>query len=208
MQLMPEQTATIIRVVSIPLISAFIGWFTNAIAVWMIFRPHRPVNVLGLKLQGLVPKRRDELARSIAETVEEHLVSHADVLAILERAEFTTALDDAIREKIGDFLDNKLKAINPMLTMFFQGSLREKVEELLMNEIRKMVPELSAQMMDKLEENLNFRQIVEDKVRSFDLFKLEQIIQGIAHRELRAIELLGGVLGFLIGLIQVAMLAI
>lgn len=208
MELMPEQTATIIRVVSIPLISAFIGWFTNTIAVWMIFRPHRPVNVLGLNLQGLVPKRRDELARSIAATVEEHLISHADVLAILERAEFTTALDDAIREKIGDFLDNKLKAINPMLTMFFQGSLREKVEELLMNEIRKMVPELSAQMMDRLEENLNFRQIVEDKVRSFDLNKLEQIIQGIAKRELRAIELLGGVLGFVIGLVQVAMLAI
>jgi uncharacterized membrane protein YheB (UPF0754 family) len=208
MSLASPETAQVLRLVSIPLISAFIGWFTNALAVRMIFRPRRPCWVLGVNLQGLVPKRRDELARSIGQTVEEHLISHGDILAILEKAEFQEGLDAAIRERIRDFLDTKLAQISPMLPMMFSGQLREKVEGLLVKEVSRIVPELSAQMMDRLEEHLNFREIVEAKVRSFDLDKLEQIIQSIAARELKAIELLGGVLGFVIGLIQVVLLLV
>ena len=45
-----------------------------------------------------------------------------------------------------------------------------------------------------------------EKVQAFDLDRLENMILEIATRELRAIEILGGVLGVLIGLIQVGIL--
>src|SRR5512133_1357760 len=102
--------AQALRLASVPLISAFIGWFTNALAVRMIFRPRRPMRVLGLfTLQGLVPKRQDELAASIGHTVQQHLLSHGDVLAILNRADLQEALDKEIRERIGFFLGERLK---------------------------------------------------------------------------------------------------
>lgn len=52
-------------------IGGLVGFATNWIAIKMLFHPR--VRVLGV--QGVVPSRRLELARSIGDTLEEHLIS-------------------------------------------------------------------------------------------------------------------------------------
>ena len=49
--------------------------------------------------------------------------------------------------------------------------------------------------------------IVEDKVAAFPVERLESLIVEVASRELRAIEVLGGVLGAAIGLAQAGLMA-
>lgn len=208
MHLATMHAADWLRVIFIPLISAFIGWFTNWLAVKMIFRPQRPLRVLGFTIQGLVPKRQGELAASIGRTVQQHLLTHQDILAILTRDDLQTHLDDLIRERIADFVDNKLKLLNPMVAAFLSGSVRTKVQALLYDEVRKLVPQVATELGARLESELNFQAIVEERVRAFDLNKLEAIIFEIAARELKAIEVLGGVLGFAIGLLQLVFLFI
>ena len=44
--------------------------------------------------------------------------------------------------------------------------------------------------------------MVENKINEFDLLKLESIIISISRRELKQIEYLGGLLGFIIGILQ------
>ena len=51
--------------IAVPLLGGVIGYVTNRIAVKMIFRPIRPVSVLGLRVQGLIGHRQHELAESI-----------------------------------------------------------------------------------------------------------------------------------------------
>ena len=55
-----------------------------------------------------------------------------------------------------------------------------------------------------VEKSLDVRAMVAEKVAAFPVEKLEQLILEVSSRELRAIEWLGGVLGALIGLGQVA----
>ncbi|MBX3461481.1 MAG: DUF445 family protein [Planctomycetes bacterium] len=52
-------------------IGGLVGFATNWVAIKMLFHPR--VRVFGV--QGVVPKRRLELARSVGETLEEHLIS-------------------------------------------------------------------------------------------------------------------------------------
>jgi uncharacterized membrane protein YheB (UPF0754 family) len=49
----------------------------------MIFRPIRPVRVLGIRVQGLLGKRQGDLARSIGRVVGGHLVQHEDIVKAL-----------------------------------------------------------------------------------------------------------------------------
>ena len=44
--------------------------------------------------------------------------------------------------------------------------------------------------------------MIEEKINAFDLIKIEEITLKIAQRELKHIEVLGGVLGAIIGLLQ------
>ena len=60
---------------------------------------------------------------------------------------------------------------------------------------------------EALDRGLDVHRIVEEKVASFPIARLEALIIEVAARELRSIEVLGGVLGALIGLIQAALLA-
>lgn len=197
-----------LRYLLIPLIGALIGWLTNALAVRMIFRPHRPLNLLGFKLQGLVPKRQPELAASIGHTVEKHLVSHEDVVQRLTSPEAREEIDQTIRERLDRFMAEKLKTVHPMAGMLLTGQIRDKLENVLMDELNAMMPELTEQMVSRLETSLNFQQIVEEKVSQFDLDRLEAIILEIASRELKAIEILGGVIGLLIGIVQIGVIAL
>ena len=49
---------------------------------------------------------------------------------------------------------------------------------------------------------MNIKEIVENKVNDLDLIELENIILSVADKELKHIELLGLILGFLIGIVQ------
>lgn len=59
-------------------IGALIGGFTNHLAIKMLFRPHEAKYIGKWRVPftpGLIPKRRDELAKSMGRTVVEHLLT-------------------------------------------------------------------------------------------------------------------------------------
>ena len=158
-----------IRLASIPLVGALIGYVTNWLAVKMIFRPRRPIRLLGISWQGLVPRRQPELAASIGHTVQRHLISHDDLRRILEKPSVQQTIEKALHEKIASFLDLRVGQIHPMLGTFLRGSLRDKLEGMVIDELRRSLVEFSGQLLDRLEDEIDFQRIVEEKVRAFDL---------------------------------------
>jgi hypothetical protein len=54
-------------------------------------------------------------------------------------------------------------------------------------------------------ENLDFGKIIEDKLNSFEMKEAEELIVSVVNRELKAITVFGGILGFIIGLVPIAL---
>ncbi|MCC6671606.1 MAG: DUF445 family protein [Planctomycetes bacterium] len=198
---MPPSLATWI---TLPLVGALIGYATNWLAVKMIFRPIRPVRVLGVRVQGLMGKRQGDLARSIGKVVGGHLVGHDDVVRSFAKVDFDRLLGDVLERGmapkvqelrslplIGGFLTEERVA--GLKASLVQGILQHK--ELVLERLETAV-----------EEGLDVRALVAEKVAAFPVEKLESLVLEVASRELRAIEVLGGVLGGLIGLGQVFLL--
>jgi len=72
-----------------------------------------------------------------------------------------------------------------------------------MDEIIEMYPQIANQMMTSLEKKISIQKMVSDKVAQFSSDKLESILIGIMQKEFKFVEIIGGVLGFIIGIIQV-----
>ncbi len=191
--------------ISIPIISALIGYVTNYIAVAMLFRPHRPVSILGLRLQGLVPRRQKEIAQSLGAMIERDLFSQDDIKEALKGVDSSGEASAFLNEQIDSFVE-KLAAQNPMIGMFMQGPLLEQVKGLLRDQLSEKFPSLIERVVERAENKLDISEIVRQKVESFDLTKLEAIIHEVSARELKTIEVLGGVLGFMVGLVQVGLM--
>lgn len=188
-----------------PVVGAAIGWFTNFLAVRMIFHPHEPRSIVGFRLQGLLPRRRHEFAESIAETVERELVSHDDVRRVLSQPSTHAHVVGAIDERLDQAIKNRLSDLPPMVSMFVNDDLIAKLRAGLTKELDSLIPEIMDGVLDKVEHQLDFKKMVHERIEAFPMEQLEAIVLRIARKELRSIEVLGGILGFLIGLAQVGL---
>ena len=197
----------LIALITIPIVSAFIGYVTNYIAVLMLFRPHRPIRCMGISLHGLVPRRQKEIAASLGAMIERDLLSHEDIQAALANADTTLEATAFLNEQVDLFIQN-LSAQNPMIGMFVQGPLLEQVKGMLATQMSQKFPDFMGRVVEKVEDRIDVSEIVRTKIEKFDLSKLEAIIYEISSRELKTIEVLGGVLGFIVGLGQVAIMLV
>jgi len=146
-----------------------------------------------------------DLAEKIAETVEKELISHRDIRAIVQSDDFHNQTGKVIKSKINDFLEEKVTS-NTLLALFVSPDVTSRLSEVLMEELQKEIPGAINSLFETVESRLDFKAIIREKIKDFDVLRLESIVYTIASNELKAIELLGGVLGFVIGLIQVAII--
>ncbi|HAE92063.1 MAG TPA: DUF445 domain-containing protein, partial [Tissierella sp.] len=68
------------------IVGATIGYFTNWLAIKMLFRPHYEKKIMGVKVPftpGLIPKERHRIAKSIGETVGVYLLSPETIVESL-----------------------------------------------------------------------------------------------------------------------------
>lgn len=186
-------------------ISALIGWGTNYIAIKMLFRPRRARRFLGLSWQGLIPKRRAQIAASIAETVERELVSHRDVEQVFQSPEMHRVFEQATNEQVDLFLTKLLGKI-PLLGPLLKEGIGDQVKHHILQQLERAGPGLIEKLLDQAQSELDFRKIVRERIEAFDLDKLESMIYAISARELKMIEYLGGILGALVGAAQVLLI--
>lgn len=83
-----------------------IGYFTNWLAIKMLFRPLEEKYFLGRRLAftpGLIPKEKDRIARTIGMTVEEYLLSPEAIMKSLEENNFKLKFKHFIGLTLDDF---------------------------------------------------------------------------------------------------------
>lgn len=187
----------------IPVISAFIGWFTNWIAIKMLFHPREPKQFLGFTIQGIFPKRQAQFAEKLGKLVADELLSFKDIEQKITSPENLGSVMPYIENHIDDFLRVKLGKAMPMIGMFIGEKTINDMKKIFMEELESIFPEVMHKYMEKLQEELDLEKIVTEKVKAFSSDKLESILQQIMSKEFRFVEIIGGVLGFVIGLVQV-----
>lgn len=183
-------------------ICAFIGWITNFIAIKMLFHPRTPVQVGSLTIQGIFPKRQKALALNLAAVIEGELLSHDDIKSVMQRPEFAARLKDKIQDGFAEFLSKRLGGLNPMIAMFLDGAMLDKIKGLLDTELDHIVPGLLDTATSELENTLDFRKVIQEKVENLSMDRLEALLMSIMAQEFRFIEVVGAVLGAAIGLLQ------
>ena len=187
----------------IPFISAFIGWFTNWIAIKMLFHPRLPKKILGVTFQGIFPKRQQQFAMKLGKLVSNELLSFDEIEQKITNPQNVEKLLPMLEAHIDVFLKEKLTAQIPMLAMFVGEKTIAQVKGVFMTELQELFPLLMKQYMGTLQQELDLEKLVTEKVGKFSSDKLEEILNQIMSTEFRFVEIIGGVLGFLIGIVQV-----
>lgn len=176
------------------ILGGFIGYITNYIAVKMLFYPRQRRRFLFLAFQGLIPKYQKQIASQLAEVINEKLLSNADLQTI--------CTSEVITEKIIRVAEARLKTkIENDMRPPWREMLLFAMPEILNGIGKSLYPHIES-MKNNIISELKIKDFIYNKLAEFDSSVIEGIMKKLLKKELRYIELLGLVLGCIIGLIQ------
>lgn len=187
--------------VLVPLITAFIGWFTNWAAVKMIFLPKRFIGIGPIGWQGVVPARNEQFARDVANSVGE-VLSARDLADRLDPDEMERELSDRIDAELPGLLAEVLDLVSPGVWDQMAPAAQDMVATQVRAEISTVTRTLFDDVREISDEALDLRALVHDLLSGENADRLGELFARMGRKELRFIVYYGGVFGFLVGIVQ------
>lgn len=187
-----------------PLFGALVGWITNHLAVRMLFWPRRPTKFLFFTLQGIFPKRQALLAKKLGHVVATELFSAKDLKEVLDAAASSSRLSGAIDRRLDELISSKLEKVLPDAVSFIAPQISKAIRSALIQDIEAAAGPILKEISSGIGDELGIEKLVENKIASYSSERLEELLISVMRTEFRFIEMLGAIIGFMIGLAQLA----
>lgn len=157
-----------------PLSGSIIGYFTNWLAIKMMFRPHLPKYIFGMKIPftpGLIPKERGRMAEAVGSSISENLMNRE----VLEK----NLLSEDMFTKLGGSYDTFItkQKVNTESLRTFLGHFLSKED---LNKIQSDTGrELASQIYCRLADS-NLGTMLAHAAVEHAISKMENSLLGIA----------------------------
>ena len=191
---------SLVVVVLLALVGGVIGWVTNILAIKLMFRPINPIKIpiINFEIVGLIPKRKNEIAKNIGEVVAKELLSIDDIINSAITEDDKIIFSQLVKNKIRKLVAEKMDFIPAPFRMMVQAPVDNIIEQ----EVDGALKEIEGEVIDHIKNRVDIEKLVAEKINELDLQELERIIVSVAKKELKHIEVLGFILGAAIGIVQ------
>ena len=154
-----------ILIIAPPVLGGIIGYFTNDLAIKMLFRPYRPLRVAGRTLPftpGLIPRNQERLAKRVSDTIMSSLLTPEELQNLARRLLKLERIQAAINWLLRLALDQVKADTEQKTAKILAGVLRD-----LLGDSLPRVLKVWARREDFLETQLN--QIFDQVLLEFQL---------------------------------------
>tara|TARA_B100001939_G_scaffold322226_1_gene312552 strand:+ start:106151 stop:107371 length:1221 start_codon:yes stop_codon:yes gene_type:complete len=122
--------------ISIPITTGIIGWFTNWLAVQMIFAPREFKGIWKLGWQGIIPHHSVKMSGLITRILTERLIEPEELYKRIDPEKITELISGLVDFKARELVEKLIKAQNPMLW----NVIPDFVKSNIIDEVRKQIP--------------------------------------------------------------------
>ena len=186
----------------IPVIAGTIGWFTNVLAVKMMFYP---ANFVGIRRpfgwQGLIPMYAVSLAKGFHKLISTQLLHLKELYREEEIDVLLEAQESELRSKVRAIID---KQANTHFKQMWEGlseATREMVYDMAFKEVRASTKRILSQLIGDIETFIDLEKMATDAARA-NRKLMASIFARVGRDEFKFIERSGLYFGFLFGLVQ------
>jgi len=172
-----------------PIAGSVIGYFTNWLAIKMLFRPHEEKRIFGMKVPftpGLIPKEKNRIAKKVGETVGKHLLSEEALVKalvdekVLESLRSITAnafyslrnneesLDTILTEILGDHKNSTIDSIENTLSQFIFSKISDQQA---LDEITSLIMHPIKSILTRKVEDIPVENIIQSDFLQGDTFR-------------------------------------
>ena len=188
-----------------PLFGGFTGWFTDWLALKMIFRPQKPTKYLfGLfEWQGLFLKRRKEVAAEYGALIAAEIITPRNVMEEVLRGPLADRLYEMVLKHVQNSVDEQAGMAKPLLVFAVGGSRYQEMKQVVAKKLMAALPETLQHVEDYAEDAMDLRNTLTRKMQELTEEEFEQLLRPAFQQDEWILIAVGAALGFLVGELQV-----
>ncbi|MEK6807014.1 MAG: DUF445 domain-containing protein [Pseudomonadota bacterium] len=188
-----------------PLFGGFTGWFTDWLALKMIFRPQQPTKYFfGLfEWQGLFLKRRKQVSAEYGALIADEIITPSAIMEAVLKGPMSDRLYAMVQKHVQKNIDEQAGLAKPLVVMAVGG---EKYQAMKRATAEKLIAQLPVAMksVEKYAESaMDVRNTLITKMQELDEQEFEALLRPAFQQDEWMLIAVGAVLGFLVGEMQV-----
>lgn len=187
----------------LPAFGGFVGFFSDWIALQMMFRPQLPTRFMGMTFQGLFLKRQKEVAADYAALISKQLLTPANMMEELFRGAFSDRIMELVHKNVKRLVDEQAGVARP-LVVYAVGSQRYiEMKNVVADRILQKMPETMKYVEAYAEDAMDVRNTLVNRMQDLTPQEFEGMLRPAFKEDEWSLIAVGAILGFLVGEAQV-----
>ncbi|MGQ7274826.1 DUF445 domain-containing protein [Marinobacter sp. V034] len=184
---------------TIPVVAAFVGWFTNWLAIQMSFRPVRFIGIGSwLGWQGVIPRKAEKMAHICVDRTLHHFGDLSLVYEKLDAQRIVQQVISQVNPRLDEYIDEIMYDVQPVLWDNLPNFLRERIYQWGRDQLPERIEALVEEFGDDLSEIVDLKVLLSRELKKHpDL--MNRIFKEAGAVELRSVINKGAIIGGLLG---------
>lgn len=187
-----------------PLFGGFTGWFTDWLALKMIFNPKQPTRYFGVVTwQGLFLKRRKEVAAEYGRLIAREVVTARNVFEAVLRGPLSDRLYQMVTKQVQRMVDEQAGPVRPFVVLAVGSGNYQAMKQMVAEELMKRLPETIKHVESYATDAMDLESTLVGKMQELSPEEFESLLRPAFQQDEWILITVGAVLGFLVGELQV-----
>jgi uncharacterized membrane protein YheB (UPF0754 family) len=189
-----------------PAFGLVVGWFTDWLALKLIFNPKHPHRILGIEFQGLFLKRRKEVAADYGALIADQIITPRKVIEAVLKGPLSDRVFVMIRKQVQSALDRGTGFAKPLVVVTVGTTRYQDMKRSISTKVMERLPETLSYLEDYARETMDVRNLLITKMQQLDEKQFEALIRPAFEQDEWILISVGAALGFVMGEIQALVL--
>nr|WP_221472095.1 DUF445 family protein [Amycolatopsis umgeniensis] len=191
----------------LPLFGVAIGWFTDWIALKMIFLPREPKRFFGFYTwQGVFQKRKDQVAEDYGDMIAREIITIPNLLEAVLSGPKSDKLFTMITREVQRTIDTQASVVKPFVAMAVGSRKFQEMKQTAAAKAAARIPETIRHAESYAVNALDVRNTIVDRMRQLNPLEFEQLLRPAFRQDEWKLIAVGAVIGGLVGELQVLLL--
>lgn len=187
-----------------PMFGLGIGWFTDWLALKMVFFPREPRRFLGLVTwQGVFQKRRLDIAEDYGQLIATEVLSTRHLLDAILRGPRSDRLFALVQREVDRAIDDQVRLARPLVSIAVGDRRYAELKLTAATRAIERLPDTLRHAEDYTTRALDVRETIVSRMRRLTPIEFEMLLRPALRQEEWKLIAVGAAIGFIVGELQV-----
>ena len=195
------------NVIIMPIFGLFTGWFTDWLALKMIFLPQTPKKYLGIfKWHGLFLKRQKEVSSAYGALIAQEVLTPSNMIESILKGKLSDNLFHMIQKNVQQMVDEQAGVLKPIVVLTVGSEKYKSMKESITQKMILQLPMALKHIEKYAEDAMDIKNTLVTKMQELTPEEFEGVLRPAFKQDEWILITVGAVLGFMVGELQVLLM--